>query len=278
MLNKFIRSAIILTIIAAFPVIASTPEPPVVPKDYVVDLAGIIKNDARSQLNTMLHDLEHKTTAQVLILTIQSLDGQSIDEFAFNTKEKWKLGQKGKDNGVLVVVSLKDRKYRFEVGYGLESVLPDSLVGAIGREHFVSNFRKGDYSTGIFNAIQAVIMAVAANESGNVLDTSRYQYFSGNQFALDASRFQHFNGEQEEWINIKGVILALLPIIVLFYIFVRWPLEANKKKLRELWMGNGYGGYGSGGFGGGGFGGFGGGSFGGGGGGSGGGGGASGGW
>ncbi len=263
MLNKLIRSAIILTILAAFPVIASTPEPPAVPKNYVVDLAGVINSNTRSQLNTTLQDLEHKTTAQVLVLTIQSLDGQSIEEFSFNTKEKWKLGQKGKDNGVLLVVAVKDRKYRFEVGYGLESLLPDSLAGEIGREILAPNFRQGDYSVGIQAAIAAVIRVISRQESGNTVGV--YE--------------SHVNNvDNDAQINIPGVLLCLLGLVPIFLIFVKWPLDANKKELRELWMGSGGGGHGSGGFGGGGFGGFGGGSFGGGGGGSGGGGGASGGW
>lgn len=279
MLKRLALSAVILSSVLVSNAGASTPAPPPVPRDYVIDLANIISSDVRTQLNSSLQNFERKTTSQMLVLTVRSLDGQSIEEFAFNTKEKWKLGQKGEDNGVLVVVALKERKYRIEVGYGLESVLPDSLAGSIGREYFVPYFRKGDYSAGIYNAVQALIRAVTANESGNVLAPSKYQNLSGDQVTLDASRIQHFNGYQEECFNsIKGVFLALLPIIVLFYIFVRCPLEANKKKLRELWIGNGSGGYGSGGFGGGGFGGFGGGIFGGGGGGSGGGGGASGGW
>jgi len=242
----------------------------------VIDLANIIGSDIRAQLNTSLQNLEQTTTAQILVLTIVSLDGQSIEEFAFNTKEKWKLGQQGKDNGVLLVVALKERKYRFEVGYGLESVLPDSLAGSIGREHLVPYFRKGEYGKGIYNTMQAIINIVSLRSDGYVFDFSKYQRFDRNE---------------EIWSNIKNVALFfILPVALLIYILRRCPVETirtKKKKSRQSWTFNGYGGYGigdfsggygGGSFGGGGGGGFGGGSFGGGGGGSGGGGGASGGW
>jgi uncharacterized protein len=251
----------------------------------VIDLANIIGSDISAQLNTSLHNLEQNTTAQVLVLTIQSLEGQSIEEFAFNTKEKWKLGQKDKDNGVLLVVALKERKYRFEVGYGLESVLPDSLAGSIGRENLVPYFRKGEYGTGIFNAMQSIISIVSVKSDGIVLDASKFEHFNRDRTVLDVSKFQHFNSNEEVWLNIKRVILFfILPIALLIYILRRCPVETiktKKKKLRRAWTFDGCGGYGAGGFdGGGGYvsEGFGGGSFGGGGGGRGGGGGASGGW
>jgi uncharacterized protein len=278
MLKQLAISALLLFSVIVFNTDASTPEPPAVPQDYVIDLANIVGRDISAQLNTSLQTLEQTTTAQILVLTIQSLDGQSIEEFAFNTKEKWKLGQKGKDNGVLLVVAVKDRKYRIEVGYGLESVLPDSLVGSIGREYLVPYFRKGEYGTGIYNAMQTIISIVSINNDGIIFDVSKYQHFNSNN--------------EELWSNIKGVFLFfILPIALLIYILRRCPVETIKtkrKKLRRSWTFDGYGGYGIGGFGGGGYGGgsfgggggggFGGGSFGGGGGGTGGGGGASGGW
>jgi uncharacterized protein len=172
MFNKLVVSVSILITIVASAAIASTPEPPVIPRDHVTDLANVISSDVKTQLNALLLELEQKTTSQVLVLTVQSLDGQSIEEFAFNTKEKWKLGQKGKDNGVLIAVAVKDRKYRLEVGYGLEGVLPDSLVGTIGREYLVPYFRKGDYSTGIANATAAIIQTIARHEGVQLIGMS----------------------------------------------------------------------------------------------------------
>jgi uncharacterized protein len=235
---------------------ASTPQPPDVPRDYVVDLAGIVRSDLKNDLNTYLQTLDQKTTAQVLVLTVQTLDNQNIEEFALNTKEKWKLGQKGKDNGVLIVVAAKDRKYRIEVGYGLESVLPDSLVGSIGREYFVPYFRQGDYSAGIYAGTVAVIRTIATHEGVSIAIGSGQTQPHGATTRKPLSAF-------------NKVVLAVFGIIVLI-LFITHPrqflllLLAFSMGGRGGWSGGG--------------GGFGGGSFGGGGGGRGGGGGSSGGW
>ncbi|NNL76728.1 MAG: hypothetical protein HKO68_10380, partial [Desulfobacterales bacterium] len=130
-----------------------TDEIPALPPDPVIDLADIIDDSVETKMNRYLRELESKTTAQMAVLTLKSLEGQNLEEFSITVAhDKWKLGHKDMDNGVLLVVALNDRKYRIEVGYGLEGVLPDSLVGSIGRQYLVPNFRKGDYSSGIYTA------------------------------------------------------------------------------------------------------------------------------
>ncbi len=121
-------------------------EIPPLPPGPVVDLAGIIDDSVRAKLDRYLRELEQKTSAQMAILTVNSLQGQSLEEFSITiAHDKWKLGQKGKDNGILLLIALKERKYRIEVGYGLEGILPDSLVGSIGRQYLVPYFKKGDF-------------------------------------------------------------------------------------------------------------------------------------
>jgi uncharacterized protein len=134
------------------------------PRTYVVDLAGIIPAEYQTRLNAYLKDLEVKTSAQVIVLTVKSLDNDDIADLAQRTFEKWKLGKKGKDNGLLIIVAPKERKYRIHTGYGLEQTLPDSLVGSIGRDYFVPYFRKGDYGAGIYNGTMACIQTIAKAE------------------------------------------------------------------------------------------------------------------
>jgi uncharacterized protein len=143
---------------------ASTPEPPEQPRDYIVDLAAVMDDGSKAQLSGLLRELELKTTAQALVLTVQSLDGEDIAGFSLRIAEKWRLGQKGKDNGALVVVAVKDRKYRIETGYGLEGVLPDGFVGTLGREFFVPHFKDGDYGGGISAGVGALARAIAEHE------------------------------------------------------------------------------------------------------------------
>jgi uncharacterized protein len=139
-------------------------EIPATPANPVVDLAGIIDDAVETRINRYLKELERKTTAQMAILTVKSLEEQSIEEFSLAVAhDRWKLGQKGKDNGVLLVVALNARKYRIEIGYGLEGVLPDSLVGGIGRQYLVPYFKKRDYSTGIYTATLVIANKIASD-------------------------------------------------------------------------------------------------------------------
>lgn len=255
MFKKLITAAILLSCVI-FPAAASTPTPPAMPRDYVTDLAGVVHGDAKARLNALLHELEQKTTAQVLVLTVQSLDGESIEAFALNTKERWKLGQKGKDNGVLIVVAVSDRKYRLEIGYGLESVLPDSLVGTIGREYFVPYFRKGDYSGGIYSGTIAVASVIAGHE--------------GVALAGGQPAGRRDSVTRHPLTFMQKVVFGLF-ILAVGVFCITHPRQCLLLLLVAQ-MGGGRGGWSGGG------GGFGGGSFGGGGGGRGGGGGASGGW
>ncbi|MEJ2069684.1 MAG: TPM domain-containing protein, partial [Syntrophobacterales bacterium] len=144
----------------------AVPPIPDQPANYVVDLAGIIDPQTEADLNRRLKELENKTTAQVVVLTINSLEGEPMERFSLRTAEKWALGQKGKDNGVLITIAVQDRKYRIEVGYGLEAILPDSLVGSIGRESFVANFRKGKYSEGISEAVRKITQRIIMYKDG----------------------------------------------------------------------------------------------------------------
>ncbi|MEW6670181.1 MAG: TPM domain-containing protein [Thermodesulfobacteriota bacterium] len=248
------KAIVLLTIVclwlpAAFPALAVTV--PERPERYVVDLAGIIAADTEAKLNGLLQELEQKTTAQFVILTIESLDGEAIESFALKVAhDKWKLGLKGKDNGLLLLVAVKDRKYRAEVGYGLEGVLPDSFVGSVGRDYLVPYFRKGDYSTGIFRAAQ-VLAAQIAGESG-AGTTGIPKTEEGGKPVKSDSRFE--------------TIFTLLVFIVLLIAFIKNPrafllfflLSSTSGRSRPWGGGGGFGG-GFGSFGGGGGGGFGGG-------------------
>lgn len=251
--NKLIIFALVLFPAFASFVAASTPEPPAAPRDYVVDLAGVMDDSVKSQLNALLLELEQKTTSQVLVLTVQSLDGEDIEGFSLKTAEKWKLGQKGKDNGVLIVIAVKDHKYRFEVGYGLESVLPDSLVGTIGREYLVPYFRKGDYGSGIYAATLAIIQTIAADEGVQISNMPEL----GQYRTISASR--PLGTFQMVMFGILG-LAALILFITHPRQFLLFLLVSQMGSGRGGWSGGGGGfGGGGGGFGGGGGGGFGGG-------------------
>ena len=166
--SKRARTLLLVWLIWAYPagLLAVSPPLPDQPAQYVVDLGGVLDAGARARLNGLLKDLEAKTTSQVVVLTVNSLEGEPIESFSHQTAVKWGLGQKGKDNGVLLIVAVKDRKYRLEVGYGLEAVLPDSLVGSLGRQFLVPNFRRGDFAGGIVAAVTEIAAIVSGGKAG----------------------------------------------------------------------------------------------------------------
>jgi uncharacterized protein len=115
----------------------------------VVDEAGIIKYEDRQELERELEALEAKSTDQVVVATVKSLQGYEIEEFGYQLGRKWGIGQKGKDNGVILIVAPNERKVRIEVGRRLEPILPDGLTGTIIRGRILPAFRRGDFSGGI---------------------------------------------------------------------------------------------------------------------------------
>lgn len=123
----------------------------------VNDLAGILTPGAKQELSGYLAGVNSQTGVQVAVLTIPSLEGESIESFSVRTAEAWKLGQKDIDNGVLLVVALADRAIRIEVGYGLEGSLTDMKCGLIIRTVIAPAFRNGDYSTGIIEAVRSIV-------------------------------------------------------------------------------------------------------------------------
>lgn len=237
------RSCLRIFLIALFLIssaFASIPEPPTKPYNYVTDLANIIDDETESRLNAYLKELEEKTTAQIAVLTIDSLDKEDIESFSLRIAERWRLGQKGKDNGLLLTVAVKDRQYRFEVGYGLEGILPDSLVGSIGRSYLVPYFRKGDYSTGIFNAIVVITSIIAKNEGVQITGIPK----------IGKKRQRADKG-----FSIFFIALSFAVFVLFFILFIRYPRLFLLILAGSSMRGRRGGWYSGGGFGGGGFGG-----------------------
>jgi len=134
----------------------------------VVDNAEILKPDTRQQVTELLRQHEQRTSNQVAVLTLPTLHGDSIEEYAVRVFEQWKLGQKGKDNGVLVVVVPQDRRMRIEVGYGLEGTLTDAHSSRIIRNVMTPRFKENDFDGGIQQGVAAVIARLEGQVVGDV--------------------------------------------------------------------------------------------------------------
>jgi uncharacterized protein len=123
----------------------------------VVDNAHILKPETISQLDTLLADYERGTSNQVVVVTLPTLQGYSIEDFGYQLGRYWKIGQAGKNNGVLLVIAPNERKMRIEVGYGLEPILTDAISSSIVQGIMLPSFRAGQLEQGVVKGTQAVV-------------------------------------------------------------------------------------------------------------------------
>ena len=242
---------------------------------YVNDHAGILTTSQIQDLNNQLSALDHAGIAQIAVVTVHNLNGEDIQSFALQL-DQGVLGDKSKNNGLLFLIAVDDRKYWFDVGRGLEADLNDAKVGRIGRAYVVSAFQQGKYSEGIFNAIYA-IEAVLKNETNS-------SYYSAADSGISSSGSDLAPLVAPLFLPFFVSLLVVFVVIIMISIVVGMRVaraaksvkgKKNKDKEDKYFLGalilssmmrggRGGGGFGGGGFGGGGFSG-GGGSFGGGG-------------
>lgn len=142
--------------------LAGTAEALNVPKlgGRVNDYASILSPATVSQLESVLKDLETSDSTQIVVLTITSLQGDSLERFSLNVAEQWQIGQSQEDNGALLLIAVEDRKIRIEVGYGLEGTLTDLISGQIIRNIITPHFRRGNFNQGVIDGVGAMIAAV----------------------------------------------------------------------------------------------------------------------
>lgn len=133
------------------------------PTSYVSDLAGVLDDATRQSVEDLCTQVDRQAHAQIAVVTIKTLDdGQSIEEFATQLEEKWKVGTKGTDRGVLMVFVMSPTRGRIEVGYGLEGILNDAKVGDIGRA-MAPAAQQGDYDQAIPLGVQDIAQVIAAD-------------------------------------------------------------------------------------------------------------------
>jgi len=219
------------------------------PVGAVNDFARVIPPDYKNRMEGLAQEVLEKTGTAIVIVTVQSIGDDELNDYVNRLYKAWGIGKKGEDKGVLIFLTLKERKFRIETGYGVEGILPDGLVGEIRDRYAIPYFKKGDFGQGLSNTVTAVasVVAKAANVS-----------ITGGVPVTQPS---------EKKVRRTG---SVLPLIILVLILVSL---LGTRQGRDLlpWLlllaftgrGGGSGGFGS--FGGGGFGGFGGGESGGGG-------------
>lgn len=226
------------------------------PTGYINDYAGVVGSDTDAALESLCAAINRDTTAQIAVAVVNDLGGLDIDTYAVELFEKWKVGSADKDNGVLLVVALSDRKYRIEVGYGLEGRIPDIKANEIAKTYLVPNFKSGDYDAGIRDTVNALAAEVAAEYGKSLSD------FGVEQTAPPVEDIS--GAEIARKLTWPQKIFAVIIFIIMLIIFIKNPSLFFLLLLSSRGGGGGWSSGGGGGFGGG-FGGFGGGMSGGGG-------------
>jgi len=265
---KFFRAAVCLSLFLLTSLVAHAEKTDQLkPQGYVNDFAGVLSPSAKAQLTALCTEVDQKAHAQIAVVTVHSLDGQAVEDYAVDLATKWGIGPKKADRGILILLAVEDRKYWTTVGYGLEPILPDGKVGGFGREA-VPLLRAGDYSGAVLLITRRVADVIAADKGVTLSGSSPAPVRSAPR-------------EDSGW-SIGQILLLLFIIFVVYSMMKRGGGGGRSNYTRGggsgWWigpmigsgMGGGRGGWGGGGFGGGGgggggFGGFGGGGFGGGG-------------
>ena len=123
---------------------------------YVNDFAEVISQDEEAKITALARAVEQSTTAEIAVATLPTIAPLDIDLYSVKLFERWGVGKKGKDNGVLIILAMKERKWRIETGYGLEGALPDVLCSEIGRNVMVPYFKQGQFGKGLLAGTMSV--------------------------------------------------------------------------------------------------------------------------
>lgn len=131
---------------------------------HITDTAGLLSPQMRQQLEFQLNEFEQTKGSQVTVLTINTTEGEAIEQFSIRVAESWKIGRKKIDDGAILVIAKADRKLRIEVGYGLEGILPDATCKQIIENFITPQFRAGNYEGGIQAGVTAILTKLSGEE------------------------------------------------------------------------------------------------------------------
>ena len=229
------------------------------PVGHVNDFANVISAATERKIAAICLEVKQKTGVEIAILTVETIGDQQYTDYTIRLMEdeNWQLGEQGKDNGVLIFQTVQERKFRIEVGYGLEGIIPDGLAGEIRDRYVFPFFKKGDYGNGLLAGTQAIAGIIARDAGVEITGAVRIN-------------------QERRAVRRKSPVASLFKffLIALIFLFFRGGGRGRRRGSGVLpWLllgglmsgGRGYGGFSGGGSFGGGFGGFGGGGFGGGG-------------
>jgi len=198
------------------------------PTGYVDDYAGVFSSPVQSQMESLCKELHDKTKAQIFVVTVNTLDGESVEQFANNLFHTWKIGEKKTDRGALLLFAIKDHRWRIEVGYGLEGILNDAKVGEIGRA-LVPDLHAANYDNAAQLGLRAVAQAIADDSKVQLaaLQTATPQPVSVEQPATADNSSNLSPG----WV----VVIVIAGIVGFVGIFVLILIKGKNKSWSTSW-------------------------------------------
>ena len=152
--------ALVFALASAF--IFAVEVPPL--QSRINDYANVLSPSTENELSGYLVRLEDQTGIQLAVLTVPTIEDETIESFSMRVADEWKLGQEGKDNGILITLALAEHKIRIEVGYGLEGTLTDAQSGLILRNAIIPEFKEGDYDQGIAAGVSNIVGLILNDE------------------------------------------------------------------------------------------------------------------
>ena len=207
MLNRFLRLVFLVTLVVGT-VCAQTESDAYLkslrPRGYVNDFADVLSSTDEQELDSLLQDLNRKTGAALTVVAVDSMRGGEVNDFANRLFEQWGIGKKGRDNGILLFASIKNRKARIEVGYGLEALLPDAQTGRILDQAVIPWFKQEQYGKGLMNGTLSIARRVA-DDAGVTLGGNAVSRTPGHGTSRERQRLS--------WFHILLLIL-LIPVII----------------------------------------------------------------
>jgi len=196
-------------LLLAVPAMAAPKIPPVPTRDiYAQDYGDVLSRETESRINRLSTEMNSRTRAQIAVVTIPSLEGESIEEYSLALFRQWGIGDRKLNNGILILVAVAEKKSRIEVGYGLEGAVNDAKAGRIMDEFMRPGIEAGDYNTAIMNGYQAVLQEVATEYSQQLKTTTRT---SPKQRGVSA-----------EWDALPGWVQLLIGAGIFVFLLFDW--------------------------------------------------------
>ena len=202
---------------------------------YVQDYAGVITSSDRQKILSLGQELDNKTTAQLAVITVKTLEGEPIEDYALAVLRSWGIGTKAKNNGALIVVATEDRQSRMEIGYGLEGILPDGLTGRIQDQYMLPYFKQGQYSRGILQGYFVTASVIAKDADVKLTGSARVRQSASA------------NGHTSRELSLSDLLLAagIMLLLIIDNVFLGGFI--TRMLLFSLFRRGGGGGFGGGG-------------------------------